>query len=220
MNELIFFIYIIFVVISNLIALFYGKEALVALVCIKVVLMNLLVPQEILLFGWSATSVDALSVGTSLSLNLLNEYYGVQETRKAIHLSVLAGFFYVCVTILHRAYVPAPHDIYASYFEIILSLAPRIIAASCAAYIVSQKAEASIYARLKNSRLHDYFILRNSVSLGITQALDTVLFSYLGLYGIVGNINQIIFVSYCIKIITCISAVPLIAFGKNYFRKA
>ena len=220
MNELVFFIYIIFVVISNLLALSYGKEALVALVCIKVVLMNLLVPEEILLCGWSATSVDALSVGTSLSLNLINEYYGVQETRKAINLSVLAGVFYVGVTILHRAYLPAPHDLYAPYFEYILSLAPRIIAASCAAYILSQKAEASLYALLKKSRLNNYFILRNTISLGITQALDTVLFSYLALYGVIENIGQIILVSYLIKIITFITAVPLIAFSKNYFRKA
>src|SRR6185437_14923813 len=116
---------------------------------------------------------------------------------------------YVGVTFLHRAYSPVTHDLYAPYFDRILALAPRIIAASCAAYFVSQRAEAILYALLKNSRLKNYFIARNTLSLLVTQGLDTILFSYLALYGVIEHINQIIFVSYFIKTITFMSAVPL-----------
>ena len=199
---------------SSLGALFLGKEALVGLICIKVILMNLLVPQEIMLFGLSATSVDALAVGTSLSLNLLNEYYGKTEALRAVTISSFAGLFYVCVTLLHRAYIPAPHDIYACHITPLLALAPRIIAASFFAYILTQKLEAKLYAYLKTSRLSRYFMIRNYASLCITQFLDTILFSYLGLYGILANIPQVIFLAYTIKIITILFAVPLLSLAR------
>ena len=214
MNEFIFLVYIFFVVASSLFALFLGKEALVGLICIKVILMNLLVPQEITLFGFSATAVDALAVGTSLSLNLLNEYYGKAEALRAITISSFGGLFYVCVTLLHRAYIPAAHDMYACHFEPLLALAPRIIAASFFAYIVTQKIEAKLYAYLKASRLSGYFMIRNYASLCITQFIDTILFSYLGLYGIIHNIPQVILLAYTIKIITILCAVPLLGLAR------
>ncbi len=214
MNEFVFLAYILFVVASSLGALFLGKEALLALICIKVILMNLLVPQEIMLFGLSATPVDALAIGTSLSLNLLNEYYGKAEALRAITISSFGGLFYVCVTLLHRAYIPAAHDLYACHLTPLLALAPRIIAASFFAYIVTQKIEAKIYAYLKTSRLSNYFMIRNYASLCITQFLDTILFSYLGLYGIITHIPQVIAIAYTIKILTIIFAVPLLGLAR------
>jgi len=215
MNELIFLLYVLLVVISSIAALALGKEALVSLICIKVILMNLLVPQEIMLFGFSATPVDALAVGTSLSLNLLNEYFGKAEALRAVTISSLGALFYVLVTLLHRAYMPAPTDVYACHFEPLLSLAPRIIAASFCAYFITQKLEAKLYAVLKTSRLQNHFMVRNYLSIGITQFIDTVLFSYLGLYGVIDSIGQVIAVAYTIKIVTIICAVPLLTCARQ-----
>lgn len=221
MNEIVFLIYLFVVTFSCLVALKFGKEGLIGLICIQVILMNLLVPEEISLLGISATPVDALAVGTSLGLNLLNEYYGKLQAQRAIVISSLGAFFYMIITVLHLAYIPATTDVYYSHFNIILSIAPRIIVASFVAYYVSQKVEAILYAFLKNTFLSEYFVIRNYISMAITQLLDTMLFSFLGLYKIIDNIWQVILVAYTIKIITILLAVPMLVlirnWGKNFF---
>lgn len=210
MNELIFILYTSAVTLAALAALYLGKEALIGLVCVKVVLMNLFVLEEIKLFSLSATAADALAVGAALTLNLINEYYGRVETERAIKASVFCSLFYMLVSFLHLLYVPAPLDIYYAHFKAVLSVAPRIIIASFISYSIAQKVEAYLYAFLKNSRLKNYFILRNYLSASLTQLLDTVLFSFLGLYGILHNLWQIILVAYTIKLLIIFFSVPLI----------
>ena len=74
-------------------------------------------------------------------------------------------------------------------------------------YFITQKIEANLYAALKDSSLAKYFIVRNYASMIITQFIDTVLFTFLGLWGIIGNMWHIIIVAYMIKLITIIFAV-------------
>jgi uncharacterized integral membrane protein (TIGR00697 family) len=220
MNEFIFFLYLLFIIFSSLCALKLGKEALFALVSSEVVLMNLLVSEEILLFGFHATPVDALAVGTALGLNLINEYYGKQAALKAVTISSLAGLFYMFVSLLHCAYQPAPTDLYAAHFLPVLSLAPRIIIASFIAYYITQQFEAYLYFFLKKSWLSPYFLVRNYCSLLITQALDTVLFTLVGLAGILDNLVSVMLVAYTIKIITVMCAVPFITYARRFITPA
>jgi uncharacterized integral membrane protein (TIGR00697 family) len=63
-----------------------------------------------------------------------------------------------------------------------------------------------------------YFILRNYGSLIVSQAVDTVLFSFLGLYGIVSDISDIIFASYIIKILAILLATPFVAFARKFIK--
>ena len=93
LNELIFLSYICVVSGASLIALALGKEALVALICVQAVLVNFFVTKQITLFGLTATASDALAVGATLALNLLQEYYQKPVARKAIWISFFAHFF-------------------------------------------------------------------------------------------------------------------------------
>jgi uncharacterized PurR-regulated membrane protein YhhQ (DUF165 family) len=52
----------------------------------------------------------------------------------------------------------------------------------------------------------------------VTQLLDTILFSLLGLYGLVANIWQIIIISYLIKLFAIGIATPLVGFSKWVMR--
>jgi uncharacterized integral membrane protein (TIGR00697 family) len=53
----------------------------------------------------------------------------------------------------------------------------------------------------------------------ISQAIDTVFFSFLGLYGIVSNISDIILASYLIKILAILLATPFVAFARKFIKK-
>ena len=83
-NELIFIFHCLIIASSSLFALFLGSYGLVAFICIQCILANLFVIKQITLFGYTATCSDAFTVGATLGLNLLQEYFGKNITKKTI----------------------------------------------------------------------------------------------------------------------------------------
>lgn len=221
-NEAIFFIFIIFICSSSLVALKLGKSALIALICLQAVLANLFVTKQITLFGLCATTSDALAIGAALGLNILQEYWGKSVARTTIVLSFCAALFYTVVTQLHLWYTPHALDNAHEHFCTLLSPMPRIIAASLFTYILIQWLDSLIYTKLKTYYTGKHFTLRNMASLGFTQLLDTVLFSFLGLYGSVvlsiGALQDIIVISYILKMIIILTAVPVIACIRTFIK--
>lgn len=215
-NELIFLGYIVAVCIAAVVALRIGSHALVAYCSLLCVLSNVFVLKQINLFGLSATASDALAVGVTLSLNLLIEYYQPQIAQKAIVISFFCAAAYVMFSFFHLGYTPSIYDASAQHYAALLSAAPRLIAASLFTYFIVQKLDTLIYGALKIRWPERWFIVRNYVSAGISQFVDTILFSFLGLYGLVSGIGQIILISYLIKLITIITAVPLIRLLKRF----
>jgi uncharacterized integral membrane protein (TIGR00697 family) len=103
---------------------------------------------------------------------------------------------------------------------------PRIIVASLTAYFVSQNLDCWLYAKLQEKFKHKNFTLKNYISVSITQLLDTVIFTFLGLYKLnssfesINTMYQIIFVSYTIKITTILISAPVLAIFKKLANKA
>jgi queuosine precursor transporter len=215
MNELIFFIYCITVSVAALCALALGKEALVALISIEWILANLFVLKQITLFGLAATASDALAIGATLSLNLLQEFYGRKIAQKTIWISFFGMVVYGIFSLLQLLYIPSSADTSNIYYRALMSPMPRIIIASLISYVITQQLEVLMYGFLKWRLGTDYFVIRNYVSLSITQLLDTILFSFLGLYGIVSNLGEIIIVSYTIKLVTIALSTPFLALSKK-----
>lgn len=217
MNELLFIAHTIIISISALIALYLGQAALVAFVCLQCVLANLFVVKQITLFGFSATCADAFTVGAVLGLNLLQEYFGRTITRKCIWINFFLLVFYVVISQIHLAYTPNSYDTMQECFIPILGLMPRIVIASFVVYLIAQLADYALYGFLKRALVDRYLVARNMASIMLTQLLDTVLFSFLGLYGIIENIWQVIFISYMVKLVAIGIASPFVLFSKKIY---
>lgn len=217
-NELLFIAHTIIISVSALIALYLGQAALVAFVCLQCVLANLFVIKQMTLFGLSATCADAFTVGAVLGLNLLQEYFGRAITRQCIWINFFLLLFYVIVSQIHLAYVPNIHDTMQSCFIPILGFMPRIVTASFVVYLIAQLADYALYGYLKQQLGDRYLLFRNYVSIALIQLLDTVLFSFLGLYGIIENVCQVIMVSYAIKLVAIGIASPFVLFSKRIYR--
>lgn len=225
-NEIIFFAYILIISTTLLIALKISREALVSFICIQAILVNLFVVKEIRLFNLTATASDALSVGITLGLNLIQEYYSKRQAQRAVWLSFLYAIFYCIVSKLHLMYRPDVENLGASKcFNVILGSTPRLIIASLFVYLITQNLDCVIYNYLANKVKKRYFILRNYGSALITQFLDTVLFSFLGLYKINKNFSsietivQIIIISYTVKLIVIFISAPYLALSKKILKK-
>lgn len=216
LNEIIFLLYVVAVSGASLIALLLGKEALVALICVQAVLVNLFVTKQITLFGFTATASDALAVGATLALNILQEYYQKPMAYKAIWISFFCSFFYTIISLFHLGYTPAVTDITSEAFDLLLSPMPRLVIASLSAYVFVQYIDSTLYGYLRFKLHNQHFIIRNYASLAISQLIDTILFTFLGLYGINESFSNfrtlfdIIIISYIIKLLVIIIAVPFV----------
>lgn len=221
MNEILFIIYVLLVSTAALITAKWGRDALVGLICVEAVLMNLFVIKQITLFGLTATASDALAVGTTLSLNLLQEYYQKPAAQKAIWISFFCSVFYTIMSVLHLAYLPAPTDTSAALFGALLTPMPRIVIASLTVYVLVSQLDAFLYGYFKERFGEHYFVARNYLSLALTQLVDTILFSFLGLYGInesfskLSTLFDIILISFIIKLVVILIAVPFVKFAKG-----
>ena len=202
MNELLFCIQILAVSISAFVARRMGEMALVSLVSLLAVLANLFVTQQILLFGWNATSSEPLAVGVALSLNLLQESFGKSAARRAILISTFCVGCCFAFSLLHCLYTPSPFDQMHDAFLRVLTPSFRISVASAATYALVQLVDVAIFALLRARWQGGRFTLRLIICLAFSQFLDTVLFGFLGLYGIVESLTQVLSVSLCIKAIT------------------
>lgn len=219
MNELIFLLYVFLVAAATLIAARHSREALVALICLQAVLMNLFVAKEIMLCGFVATASDALGVAAALGLNLLQEFYGGAIARKAVWLSFFCALYYLILTVLHMAYVPSCTDTSNVHFAALLQPMPRIIVVSLCSYLISQAADRYLYSALNKLFAGNYFVLRNYITVAVTQLLDTVLFTIGALSGMVSSLTHVIIVSYVIKLAVLVCAAPFLVLAKKIVHK-
>lgn len=214
-NEIIFLLHVLFITSGALAATWAGSEALTAFITLQAILANLFVTKQITLFGLTATGTDAFMIGASLGLNLLQEWYGKAAARRAISISFGFLVFYTLATIIHLNYAPAADDIMHGHFQSILDAMPRITIASLCVYLFVQYLEYYTFGLLTRLFGGNYLSLRNIVSIGICQFVDTVLFSFLALYGIVSNVLHIIIISYSIKLITIFISTSFVGYART-----
>jgi queuosine precursor transporter len=218
MNELIFIFHTVIIATFALGALALGRSALVDFVCIQCILANLFVVKQITLFGLTATCADAFTVGATIGLNLLQEYFGKEIAKKAIWNNFFLLIFYAIVSQIHLIYIPHRADIMHLHFMPLLNLMPRIVIASFSVYLISQMADFYLYGFLKKTFQDRYIVVRNYASIAFCQLIDTILFSFLGLYGIIDNIWEVITISYLIKLASIIIATPFVGFSRRVYK--
>lgn len=216
MNELIFLAHTLIISLCAIIALRFGKEALISFICLQNILANLFVIKPIELFNLTATGADAFTIGAVFGFHLLQEFYGKSLTKKVIWLSFGLLSFYIIVSQIHLAYIPTTCDVTQYHFSALFGLMPRIAAASLVSYVITQQFDCFLYEKLRRFFNSDYLPLRNYICASASQLLDTILFSYFGLWGILDNLGQIIFISYVIKLIALSLSTPFLLIIKKF----
>ncbi|MEI6242791.1 MAG: queuosine precursor transporter [Chlamydiota bacterium] len=199
MNELLFFFHIFIIVCLLLISFRMGKLFLICTIAFQGVLANLFVIQQIELFHYTVTSSDVFSVGSLLGLYLVQEYFGEKASHEAIFLTFFLLLFFLIMSYIHVGYVPSILDNTQSSFLTIFSSAPRIILASMISFCLMQKFSLFFYKLLKKNTS---FQGKMFITLIGSQLFDTFLFTFLGLYGIIASIGNVLFLSSLVKILT------------------
>lgn len=201
MNELILLIQIALVVVTSVLAARVSKEALFVLISLQAVIANLLVLKQVYLFGLHVTCSDAFAIGSILSLNLLQERFGREESQRATWLCFGSMLFFALSTQIHLLYTPSDFDTMHVHYTELLQPAPRLFLASITSFFLVQQFDIRLYAFLKNRLSGWRWGSRSTLSLLASQFLDTLLFSILGLWGLVDSLPQIFLFSYLMKVL-------------------
>ncbi len=213
MNELLFFGHVLLVVGFIFVAVKQGSVALTVLIALQAVFANLFVVKQMTFFGLDVTCSDVYAIGSLLALNVLQEFFGREAAKKAIGISFLAILFFVLMAEVHLFYRPSSSDQTHGAFSLIFSATPRIVFASMAVYWIVQQFDYRFFGYLRTR--FESFGLRLGISLILSQTLDTVLFSFFGLYGLVPSLSGIILVSLLTKWLAIGCSVPFTSFLKK-----
>lgn len=214
MNEFIFLLQILLITGFTFGALKLGKEALIGWIALLAVMANLFVIKQIVLFGFEVTASDAFAMGSLLGLSFLQEHFGQEEAKKASWICFFFLFFFTLASQVHLLYQPSLHDASQNAFLTLFSPTPRLFIASMAVFFIVQQMDIRFFSLIKSHFPVKSFAFRASLALVFSQALDTILFSYVGLYGIAASMADVIFMSLAIKLFITFCFTPFLRFAK------
>ncbi len=199
---------------------YLGQSALTAWIAVLSLIANLFVLKQISLLSFNATASDIFAIGSLLGLNLLQEKFGRQAAQQAIWASFSCLFFFAIMAYIHLSYVPSPYDQTQNAYLFLLSPTPRIILASLTTFFIVQQFDSYLFHQLRKNLPHLPMIGASAFTLCVSQCIDTLLFGFLGLYGLVGALVEIMMVSYCIKLLAIANTLPWSFLSKQFFVKA
>lgn len=197
-NELIFIAHTLLCASAVVLCARIGRSLLIAYLCLLGVLANLFVLKTMTLFGLTATCSDMYMVAMVLGLNVVQEWWGKEQAQKTIYYGFGALIAYTIFCLFQLSYTPALTDTHTGFYQELLGHMPRITAASLIAYFVSLQCDRVLYGFLR-TRLSWSVTRASTFSMIISQTGDTILFSFLALYGTLRGIGSIIMVSLIIK---------------------
>ncbi len=215
MNEYYFLIQVLLILLFSYGALKLGEAALTTSVAVQGILANLFVLKQITFLSFTVTCSDAFMVGSMLSLNLLREYFGREASKKAINIAFFFMAFVALLSQIHLKFIPSPFDTAHAAYAHLLTPAPRLLIASLTVFYLVQRLDVRLFGWISTLLPRSNFALRSSLSLSTSQLVATLLFSFLGLYGMVAKIGHIVLVSYLIKLLVVLTLAPLTAFFKR-----
>lgn len=218
MNTYLFFTHLVLLLSFLLFALYLGKEALMLFVSSCTLFANFFVTKEVLLFGFEITASDVYTIGALLAFNTIQEYFGKNMAEKTLWISFFLLFFAAACSFLHLAYEPTPHDQMHAHFVALLQPAPRLAAASLATFFITQYLDIHLFSFFKN-KLPLPFFIRAGFSCACVMVVDTLLFSFLGLYNLVHSLFDVILISLFIKLFITALFSPFLTFSQLFVKK-
>jgi uncharacterized integral membrane protein (TIGR00697 family) len=209
------FIYLLWILIdlSILLSAFvlWGRTGVIAVIAATIILMNIFVLKGIRLFGLDATGGNVLYASIFLGTDIIAEYYGAREARKAVFIGFFLSLLFLIASRFIILFDPAPWDRYHDVMNTLFSPVWRIVVASISAYILSQNLDVITYTWLKGMFPKQLW-LRNNASTWSSQIADTALFctiAFAGLYEM-RIVLGIVLSTYILKVVVAALDTPFL----------
>lgn len=138
---------------------------------------------------------DPIAIGTVLfattflCTDILNEYFGAKEARRAVILGFSGMLLFTLFMILTIGFAPLPQEVIGTDWEwglqnhehirALFTPVPAILLAGITAYLISQILDIWAYQKIRSLSNNRFRWLRNNVSTAISAFVDNTIFSVL-----------------------------------------
>jgi uncharacterized integral membrane protein (TIGR00697 family) len=219
-NELIFIITVI-IYLGSVLLLYklFGKNGLFAFAIFGTILGNIAVCKCVDLFGLSTTAGNVLYASTFLVTDILSEKYGKKDAKRAVQYSFSIMLLWLLGTQLILQFTPNANDYINDSLKVVFGLVPRITIASLIGFICSQNIDVFLYHFIwkKTGDNKSKLWLRNNGSTLISQAIDTVIFTFLAFWGTYPTnvFFSILITTYLFKALVAVIDTPFIYIARK-----
>ncbi|ABR31703.1 transporter [Thermosipho melanesiensis] len=194
---------------------YYEKLMLLSSLFVSVIIISNIIAGKLVNIGPFVITLSVLIYPVSFGIsNIIFEIYGEKIIKKVILIGFIASIILAIYSFIVILYPPSQiFDKNESYVTV-FNNTPRIILASFLAYLSAQFSNIWIFKFLKNLKVNNLTI-RNTISMIITQFIDSVVFvgiSFLGNYSF-DTIISMILSQYIIKLVISILNGPIINFS-------
>jgi uncharacterized integral membrane protein (TIGR00697 family) len=165
----------------NLFAFKKGLTYMYILIAIYTLMMNIFVVKQFHLFGLAITGGNALYGAIFLLTDLLSEHHGEKKAVKSVKIGFGVMVLFVFFTQVLILFAPNQYDYANESIQTLFSVTPRMLVGSLLAYFVAQRLDIFIYQKIKIRTKGKYLFLRNNGSTLVSQLVDTLIFTSVGL---------------------------------------
>ena len=155
------------------------------LFCVCLIAANILETKQISVLGISLTGGLIVFPISYIINDCVCEVWGFQKARLLIWTGFAMNFFFVAMGALCDWIPGAPYWTNEAGFHAIFGLAPRVAAASFAAFVIGSFANAYVMSKMKIRDKGRNFSLRAILSTIVGESFDSVIFFPLALGGVV-----------------------------------
>lgn len=186
-NELIF-ISTVLIYLGSVLLLYkvFGKNGLYAFAVFGTLLGNIAVCKCVDIFSLSTTAGNVLYASTFLVTDILSEKYGKKDATKAVAYSFSIMVLWMLGTQLILLFKPNANDYINDSLKVVFGLVPRVTVASLIGFVCSQYLDVFLYHFIwsKTGNNKTMLWLRNNGSTLTSQAIDTVIFTFIAFWGV------------------------------------
>jgi uncharacterized integral membrane protein (TIGR00697 family) len=170
----------------------FGRDGLLGCIVLAILLANLQGPKLTIILGFQTSLGVIFYSGIFFATDLLSEKYGRAAAGKAVIIGFGVSLIVLLMLSLALMFEPSNRPGTAEFslriqqsFETILNFSPRFILGSLFAYLISQSLDVWLFHKIKERTQGRHLWLRNNGSTMISQAVDTLLYSFVVWWGVV-----------------------------------
>lgn len=203
----------------------FGRDGLLGCIVLAILLANLQGPKLTIILGFQTSLGVIFYSGIFFATDLLSEKYGRAAAGRAVLIGFAISVIVVLMLSLALLFEPSDRPETAEFsrrihesFQAILDFTPRFVFGSLLAYLISQSLDVWLFHKIKELTRGRRLWLRNNGSTMLSQAVDTLIYSFIVWWGVVDlhTALQLGLVKYGFKLAIAAIDTPFIYWARSW----
>lgn len=200
-----------------IVAKHYGVEYLIGMFAGAIVI-TAVIAGKLVVFGGFVVSASLIVFSMTFFLtDIISEFWGKKEARKAVWSGLLANILLLFSVWVAIQWEPASFWKGQEAFAQTLGITGRIALASLVAYILAQNHDVWAYHFWKDRFKGKHLWIRNNLSTGVSQIIDSIVFVTIAFYG-VAPVVPIIIATIVLKFVVAALDTPFLYAVRWYYK--